>query len=231
DIELDRNRKHTIEVVVDRLVAREGLGGRLADSLETALRLADGVAQVEVAPSGESRGGSIPPLQKLEPRLFSERLACAECGVSLPEVSPRMFSFNNPYGACPECGGIGTREEIDPERLVPNPARSLKQGALAPWAGREPAYLKQTLQALARRYDFALDTPWGRLRKNVRDLVLFGDREGAFEGVVRILERRYRDTQSEEAKREIEQFMAERPCPACKGDRLRPESLAIKMAG
>src|SRR5262245_9685886 len=239
DIELDRNRKHTIDVVVDRLVAREGLGGRLADSLETALRLADGVAQVEVAP-GESRGGSIPPLQKAEsrsresspePMLFSERLACAECGVSLPEVSPRMFSFNNPYGACPECGGIGTREEIDPERLVPNPARSLKQGALAPWAGREPAYLKQTLQALARRHDFALDTPWGRLRKNVRDLVLFGDREGAFEGVVRILERRYRDTQSEEAKREIEQFMAERPCPACKGDRLRPESLAIKVAG
>jgi excinuclease ABC subunit A len=220
EIDLDKNRKHTIEVVVDRLVSREGLAARLADSLSTALRLADGVAQVEPVTGDAS-----------EPMLFSERLACAECGVSLPEISPRMFSFNNPYGACPECGGIGSREEIDPERVVPNPARSLKQGALAPWAGREPLHLKQTLQALARRHEFDLGTPWARLKKSVRDLVLFGDREGAFEGVVRMLERRYRDTQSEEARREIEHFMAERPCPTCRGGRLRPESLAVKVAG
>jgi excinuclease ABC subunit A len=220
EIDLDKNRKHTIEVVVDRLVSREGLAARLADSLATALRLADGVAQVEPV-TGDG----------LEPMLFSERLACAECGVSLPEISPRMFSFNNPYGACPECGGIGSREEIDPDRVVPNPTRSLKQGALAPWAGREPLHLKQTLQALARRHEFDLATPWARLKKSVRDLVLFGDREGAFEGVVRMLERRYRDTQSEEARREIEHFMAERACPACGGGRLRPESLAVKIAG
>jgi excinuclease ABC subunit A len=162
---------------------------------------------------------------------FSERLACAECGISFPEVSPRMFSFNNPYGACPECGGIGTRFEIDPERVVPNPSRSLRAGALAPWAGHESAYFRQTLAALAKRYKVPLDEPWGKLRKSVRDLVLHGDRDGGFEGVVKILERRYRETQSEEMRREIEPFMAERPCPACKGARLRPESLGLRIAG
>jgi excinuclease ABC subunit A len=218
DIELDKNRKHTIEVVVDRLVVKDGLSARLADSLETALRLADGVAQAE-------------PFEGGEPMLFSERLACSECGISFPEVSPRMFSFNNPYGACPECGGIGTRFEIDPERVVPNTARSLRAGALAPWAGRDSAYFRQTLAALAKRYRIPLEEPWAKLKKGVRDLVLHGDREGGFEGVVKILERRYRETQSEETRREIEQFMAERPCPACKGSRLRPESLGLRIAG
>jgi excinuclease ABC subunit A len=220
DIELDKNRKHTIEVVVDRLVVKDGLSARLADSLETALRLADGVVQVEpLVTPGEA------------PITFSERLACSECGISFPEVSPRMFSFNNPYGACPECGGIGTRFEIDPERVVPNPSRSLKAGALAPWAGRDSAYFRQTLAALARRYRISLDEPWSRLKKSARDVVLHGDREGGFEGVVKILERRYRETQSEEARREIEHFMAERPCPACRGSRLRPESLGLRIAG
>jgi excinuclease ABC subunit A len=217
DIDLDKKRKHTIDVVVDRLVVREGLGARLADSLETALRLADGVAQVEI-PDGEVM-------------VFSERLACADCGISFPEVSPRVFSFNNPYGACPECGGIGTRFEIDPERLVPNPARSLKAGALAPWAGRESAYFKQTLAVLAKRYKFSLDEPWGKLKKAVRDVVLFGDRAGDFDGVVKMLEQRYRETQSEETRREIETFMAERPCPACGGSRLRRESLGMRVGG
>jgi excinuclease ABC subunit A len=222
EIDLDKNRKHTIEVVIDRLVVRDNLGPRLADSLETALRLADGVVQVE--PVSEGSG-------KTEPMVFSERLACADCGISFPEVSPRMFSFNNPYGACPECGGIGTRWEIDPERLVPNPARSLKAGALAPWAGRESTYFKQTLAVLGKRYRFSLDEPWSKLRKSVRDVILFGDREGGFEGVVKVLERRYRETQSEEARAEVEAFMAERPCPACGGSRLRPESLGLKIAG
>jgi excinuclease ABC subunit A len=218
DIELDKNRKHTIEVVVDRLVVKDGLSARLADSLETALRLADGVVQVE-------------PIEGGEPMLFSERLACSECGISFPEVSPRMFSFNNPYGACPECGGIGTRFEIDPERVVPNASRSLKAGALAPWAGRDSAFFRQTLGALAKRYKVPLDEPWAKLKKGVRDLVLHGDRDGGFEGVIRILERRYRETQSEEARREIEHFMAERPCPACQGSRLRRESLGLRIAG
>jgi excinuclease ABC subunit A len=286
DIDLDKNRKHTIEVVIDRLVVRDNLGPRLADSLETALRLADGIVQVEPVGSASTEGsadtdggrdagdrmgstggrdatrtggsggsGTRPPGKQSrasndfpsiesrerhqtrssvipEPMVFSERLACADCGISFPEVSPRMFSFNNPYGACPECGGIGTRWEIDPERLVPNPARSLKAGALAPWAGtRETTYFRQTLQALARRHKFSLDEPWGKLRKSVRDVILFGDRDGGFEGVVKVLERRYRETQSEEARAEIEAFMAERPCPACGGSRLRPESLGLRIAG
>ena len=282
DIDLDKNRKHTIEVVIDRLIVRENLGPRLADSLETALRLADGIVQVEPIASGDAdgrtegsregrtgadttvrrdaariggSGGSriVPPAKQashdhpsiessarhqrrsstsLEPMVFSERLACADCGISFPEVSPRMFSFNNPYGACPECGGIGTRWEIDPERLVPNTARSLKAGALSPWAGpRETTYFRQTLQALAKRHKFSLDEPWSKLRKSVRDVILFGDREGGFEGVVKVLERRYRETQSDDARGEIEAFMAERSCPACGGSRLRPESLGLKIAG
>src|SRR3989441_371211 len=217
DIELDKKRKHTIEVVVDRLIVRENLGSRLADSLETALRLADGIVTVEVV-DGASH-------------TFSEKLACAECGISFPEVSPRMFSFNNPYGACPECGGLGSRDEIDGDRLVPNPARSLKDGALAPWAGRETTYFRQTLQVLAKRHRFSLETPWSELRKPVRDVILHGERDGGFEGVVKTLERRYRETSSEEVRAEIEQFMTERPCPACRGSRLRPESLGVKIAG
>src|SRR5881296_2638536 len=188
EIELDKKRKHTIDVVIDRLVVKDGLGARLADSLETALRLADGIVQVETVTAGDAADPA--------PMVFSERLACADCGISFPEVSPRMFSFNNPYGACPECGGIGTRFEIDPERVVPNPNRSLKAGALAPWAGRENAYFKQTLAALAK------------LKKPVRDVILHGDRDDGFEGVIRLLERRYRETESEEARREIEFFMA-----------------------
>jgi excinuclease ABC subunit A len=234
EIELDKNRKHTIEVVVDRVVVREGAAGRLADSLETALRLADGLAIVQRAtPTGVadraseegSAGGGDHTL------LFSERLACAECGVSLPEVSPRMFSFNSPYGACETCAGLGSRWEIDPERLVPNPERSLRDGALAPWAGRESGAFKQTLAALARRYKVDLDAPWKALRKPMRDLVLHGDRDGGWEGVVALLERRYRESESEDVRREIETFMAERPCPACGGSRLRPESLGFKIAG
>src|SRR5437879_1896023 len=248
EIDLDRNRKHTIEVVIDRLIVRDNLGSRLADSLETALRLADGIVQVE--PVGERddaqrdakkeksssstdrtdtpRGsGTRPP----DPMVFSERLACAECGISFPEVSPRMFSFNNPYGACPECGGIGTRWEVDPELLVPNPNRSLKDGALAAWAGRESVYFKQTLQALARRYRFPLDTPWAKLPRKIREVILHGDQDGGFEGVVKVLDRRYRETLSEETRQEVEHFMRERACPACRGARLRPESLAVVVGG
>src|SRR5437667_1143854 len=256
EIELDKKRKHTIDVVVDRLIVRENLGSRLADSLETALRLADGIVTVETVAGAEAtsrtegtsrttgktagaepgRADSRPPsvqggLTAPATTTFSEKLACADCGISFPEVSPRMFSFNNPYGACPECGGIGSRDEIDPERLVPNPRRSLKDGALAPWAGRETSYFRQTLAVLARRHRFALDVPWAKLKKSVRDVILFGERDGGFEGVVAVLERRYRDTESEDARREIETFMAERPCGACGGSRLRRESLGIRIAG
>jgi excinuclease ABC subunit A len=218
EIELTKTKKHTIEVIVDRLIVKDTLGTRLADSLETALRLADGVVQVEV-PEGPSF-------------LFSERLACAACGISFPEVSPRMFSFNNPYGACASCGGIGTRYEIDAERVVPDPAKSLATGALAPWAGQPGSLFKQTLRVLAKRHRFSLDTAWARLPKKIRDLVLHGEANGGgFEGVVKLLERRYKETLSEDTRLEVERFMTERDCPACKGSRLRPETLSVKIAG
>jgi excinuclease ABC subunit A len=237
EIELDKNKKHTIEVVVDRLAVKPTIASRLADSLETALRLADGIVVVETAESGQAF-------------VFSERLACARCGVSFPEVSPRMFSFNNPFGACPECGGLGTRFELDPELVVPDPRKSLKDGALAPWSGRESVYFKQTLQILARRRRFSLETPWRDLGKATRDLILHGsgpggrdgrraegearpgrDDIGGFEGMLAVLQRRYRETTSEDVRAEIERFMSERTCPACRGGRLRPESLAVRVGG
>ena len=217
DIELAKTKKHTIEVIVDRLIVKETLGSRLADSLETALRLADGVVQVEV-PDGPSY-------------LFSERLACAACGISFPEISPRMFSFNNPYGACAACGGIGTRYEIDPERVVPDPGKSLAAGALAPWANQPGSLFKQTLRVLAKRYRFSLDTAWGKLPRKTRDIVVHGEGAGGFEGVVKLLERRYKETLSDDTRLEVERFMTERDCPACKGSRLRPETLSVKIAG
>ncbi len=219
EIELDRKRKHTIEVVVDRLIVKDKIAPRLADSLETSLKLANGIALVEAV---EGRQAFV----------FSERLACARCGVSFPEVSPRMFSFNNPYGACPECGGLGTRFELDPELVVPDSRKSLKDGALAPWAGRESVYFKQTLGILARRRRFSLATPWRDLPKATRDLVLHGTgADTGFEGMLGTLARRYKETTSEEARLEIERFMSERPCPVCRGGRLRVESLAVRVGG
>ena len=219
EIELDKKRKHTIDVVVDRLVIRDTGAARLADSLETALRLAEGVVVVEVPDGGQAW-------------VFSERLACARCGVSFPEVSPRMFSFNNPYGACPACGGLGTRLELDPDLVVPDPRKSLAKGALAPWAGRESVYFRQTLAVLARKRRFSLDTPWKELSKATRELILRGTGEdGGFDGVLGGLERRYKETSSEDTRLEIERYMSERPCPACGGGRLRPESLAVRVGG
>jgi len=217
EIDLDKNKKHTIEVVVDRLVVRPAIGSRLADSLETALRLAEGIVQVDVV-DGQSF-------------VFSEKLACAKCGISFPEVSPRMFSFNNPYGACPECGGIGTRYELDPDLVIPDPNRSLKAGALQPWAGKESVYFKQTLQVLAKRHRFSLEKPWAKLKKSIRELVLHGEADGGFEGVLKVLERRYKETNSEETRQEIERFMSLRACPVCEGSRLRAETLGVKIAG
>ncbi|HEY7870939.1 MAG TPA: excinuclease ABC subunit UvrA, partial [Methylomirabilota bacterium] len=218
DIELAKTKKHTIEVLVDRLVVKDNVGGRLADSLETALRLAGGVVQVEI-PDGSSF-------------LFSERLACATCGISFPEVSPRMFSFNNPYGACADCGGLGTRYEVDPARVVPDPTRTLAGGALLPWAGPSASSIfRQTLRVLAKRHEFGLDVPWARLPRKARDVILYGEPDDGFEGVVKLLDRRYKETTSEDTRGEVEAFMTERDCPTCGGSRLRAETLAIKIAG
>jgi len=233
-LELDKKKKHTIEVVVDRLVIKEGLQGRLADSLETALRLADGIVRVEV------QGG--------ESQLYSQQHACVDCGISYPEITPRMFSFNNPYGACPACTGLGTRMYFDPEQVVPNPALSLREGAIAPWESRSGVYYQQLLEALCDHYGFDINTPFEKLPETLRRILLTGsgkeevrfffDQGGrrhfynkVFEGVVTNLERRYHETDSEAVRENLERFMNVMPCPTCNGARLRPETLFVRVAG
>jgi excinuclease ABC subunit A len=234
-IPLEKNKKHTIEVVVDRLVVKEGIEGRLADSLETALGLADGIVRVEEAGSGESQ-------------LFSARHACVECGISYPEITPRMFSFNNPYGACPDCSGLGTRMYFDPDQVVPDPRLSLREGAIAPWETRTGFYFHQLLEALSNHYGFDLTTPFNRLPAPVRQVLLQGsgteevrffyDQGGRrhfyhkpFEGVIPNLERRFRETDSDAVRENLERFMSVMPCPTCEGARLKKESLFVRVGG
>ncbi len=234
EIVLDKNKKHTIEVVVDRLVVKEDMTSRLADSLETALRLGEGLVRVEVI-GGESL-------------LFSEWHACAECGISLPEMTPRMFSFNNPYGACPDCSGLGTRMYFDPEQVVPNPQLSLREGAIAPWSTRTGYYYLQVLEALADFYKFDIRTPFAELPERIQKILLHGSGKEEvqfyydqanrrhfyhkpFEGVVPNLERRLRETDSDATREKLEQFMNIMPCPSCQGARLKPETLCVRVAG
>lgn len=234
DIVLDKNKKHTLEVVVDRLIIRPGIETRLADSLETALRLADGIVRVEEV-DGESR-------------LFSEQHACADCGISYPEITPRMFSFNNPYGACPACSGLGTRMYFDPEEVVPNPEMSLREGAVAPWETRTGFYYHQLLEALADHYEFDINIPFSRLPERIRQILLHGSGketvrffydqgerrhyyEKPFEGIIPNLERRFHETDSDRVRENLERFMNVMPCPTCRGARLRPESLFIRIGG
>jgi len=232
EIPLDKNRKHTIEVVVDRLVVKEGIASRLADSLETALRLAEGLVRVEVV-GGESQ-------------LFSEWHACVECGISIPEMTPRMFSFNNPYGACPDCSGLGTRMYFDPEQVVPNRQLSLREGAIAPWSTRTGYYYLQVLEALADFYEFDIRTPFAELPEVVQKILLHGSGKEQvkffydqanhrhfyrkpFEGVIPNLERRLRETDSEATREKLEQFMNIMSCPSCQGARLKPETLCVRV--
>jgi len=234
DIPLDKNKKHTIEVVVDRLVIKEGITSRLADSLETALRLGEGLVRVEVV-GGESQ-------------LYSEALACVECGISIPEMTPRMFSFNNPYGACSDCSGLGTRMYFDPEQVIPNSRLSLREGAILPWATRTGFYYQQVLEALAEFYAFDIRTPFADLPERTRQILLYGSGKEEvrffydqasrrhyyhkpFEGVMTNLERRLRETDSEATREKLEQYMNIMPCPSCQGARLKPESLCVKIAG
>jgi excinuclease ABC subunit A len=238
-IALDKKYKHDIAVVVDRLVMKAELRKRLADSIETAVALADGLVEIEIV----TRDGAGEVLT------FSEKFACPVHGPSLIELEPRVFSFNSPHGACPRCTGLGSQMEIDPDLVVPDPNLSIAEGAIAPWAVSASEYYDQLTQAIAERYGVDLDTAWCDLPEDSRDFFLFGtngdrvevsyrNRFGrrrayatTFEGIVPNLERRYRETDSDFSREKIEEYMTLRPCPECKGARLRPESRAVLVAG
>ena len=238
---LDKKLKHDIEVVVDRIVVRPDMAARLAESFETALELADGLAVIEFADAPEGGG---------EPRriLFSSKFACPVSGFTIAEIEPRLFSFNNPFGACPVCGGLGSELRVDDSLVVPNPKLTLRQGAIAPWAKSSSPYYLQTLEALARHYKFRLDKPWSELPDEARRVILHGsgaeeirfayddglrayEVKKPFEGVVANLDRRYRETESEWSREEIQRYMTATPCEACHGFRLKPEALAVKIDG
>ncbi|HZB03511.1 MAG TPA: excinuclease ABC subunit UvrA [Actinomycetota bacterium] len=234
-IRLDRYYKHDIDVVVDRLVARSDIRRRVADAVETALELTEGLAALTVQTDG-----------KEEIVTFSEKLACTYDGLSFEELAPRNFSFNSPYGACQSCDGLGTRLEVDPELVIPDPDLSIREGALAPWNATRLEYWNRVLDALADAHGFSLDTPWRRLGSRAKDVVLYGsDKEiyvryrnrygrqrsywTTFEGIIPNVERRHQETDSDYAREKYEQYMREVPCRACKGARLRPESLAVTV--
>jgi excinuclease ABC subunit A len=235
-IVLDKRYKHDIAVVVDRLVMRHDVRKRLADSIETAVRLADGLVEVEII-------GDVP-----ESRTYSERFACPVHGPSLVELEPRIFSFNSPHGACGNCHGLGAQMEIDPDLLVPDPSLSVNEGAIAPWSSSASNYYEQISLALAERYGVDLDAPWADLTEEHRDLFLLGTKEplpisyrnrfgrrrsysSRFSGIVANLQKRYRETESEGVKEKIEEYMSLRPCPVCGGARLRAESRAVLVGG
>jgi len=249
DIALDKKFKHDIAVVVDRLMMRPDIRKRLADSIETAVGIAEGMVEIELVPSeGGGSGTEVPPTSG-EVRTYSERFACLHCGTSMPELEPRMFSFNSPHGACPRCTGLGSQMEIDPDLIVPDPSLSLGEGAILPWATSASNYYDQMTQAIADRYEIDMDTPWYDLPEDVQDCFLYGtngdrlyisyrNRFGrrrsyttTFEGIVPNLERRYRETDSDYSREKIEEYMSVRPCPECDGARLRPESLAVRVGG
>ena len=232
-IDLDKQIRHTISVVVDRLVMKEGLRTRLTDSVETALRLAEGL--VEVA---EVEGVT---------HTFSEKFACPDDGISLPELAPRIFSFNSPHGACPRCTGLGMQREIDPELVVPDPTLSISEGALVPWTVINASFYEQVIQAIADRYEIDLETPWEQLPEEQRELFLHGTGGDklyisyrnsmgrkrsymlAFEGILPSLDRRYKETDSEYQKERLEEYMSLKPCPLCHGARLKDTSLAVTV--
>lgn len=225
DIVLEKNKKHSIEVVIDRIIMKEGIQSRLADSLEAALKLADGKVLVDVIGQEEL--------------LFSEHHACPHCGFSIGELEPRLFSFNSPYGACPSCDGLGAKLEVDLDLVIPNKELTLREHALAPWEPQSSQYYPQLLETVCRHYGIDMDVPVKQLPKQQLDLLLYGSngekiyfryendfghvRETyvEFEGVVRNVERRYRETTSDYVREQMEKYMTEQPCPACDGNRLK----------
>ncbi len=237
EITLDKKYKHDVAVVVDRLVMKPDLRRRLSESVEAAAGLAAGLVEVEIA------------ADDAETMLFSEQFACLECGTSIPELEPRIFSFNSPHGACERCHGLGFQKVIDPELVVPDPTLSLAEGALQPWNRGITAYWKRLIAAVAEEYGVDADAPWSKLKKKEKEIFLYGtggDRHQVtytnrfgrrrsykvrFEGIVNNLERRYEETDSESNRERIEGYMAEQPCPDCEGARLRPESLAVTVGG
>jgi len=241
-IELDKKYKHDISVVVDRLVMKPDVRKRLADSIETAVSVADGLVDVEIVGEGAEDGTAQRVLT------FSEKFACPEHGPSIAELEPRIFSFNSPHGACSRCTGLGSQMEIDPELIVPDPSLSIADGAILPWSSSSSNYYEEITQAIAERYEVDLCTAWEKLAEEERDLFLYGtdgdriyisyrNRYGRkrsyttdFEGIVPNLERRYRETDSEYSREKIEEYMSVRPCPDCEGARLKPESRAVTVA-
>jgi excinuclease ABC subunit A len=254
---LDKKFPHDIDVVVDRIVVRPDIGQRLAESFETALKLAEGLAVVEFADPPAGQDAEKKPDKKTarihdksgpERIIFSEKFACPVSGFTIPEIEPRLFSFNNPYGACPECGGLGVEQKIDAELVIPDKELTLRKGAIAPWAKSSSPYYVQTLQALGKFYKFTLDTKWKDLAKKTQTAILYGSGEDEikfayedgvrsyetkkpFEGVVTNIERRFRETESEWAREELGKYFSDVPCKGCLGHRLKPEALCVKVAG
>src|SRR4051812_23937404 len=248
---LDKKFTHDIDVVVDRIVVRPDIATRLADSLEQALKLADGLAVAELADSAPVAGAKANKgrNETAERLVFSEKFACPVSGFTIPEIEPRLFSFNNPFGACPACGGLGVERHIDAELVIPDKEATLRKGAIAPWAKSSSPYYTQTLNALGKHYRFTLDTKWKDLPKKVQEALLYGSGEDdeirftyddgmrsyttkkPFEGIVTNLERRWKETESEWAREEISKYFTDIPCAACKGFRLKPEAQCVKIAG
>src|SRR5205085_2185340 len=237
---LNKNVKHDIEVVVDRVVVREDIASRLADSFETALGLADGIALTEDADANGPNGG--------EQTIFSAKFACPVSGFTIPEIEPRLFSFNNPFGACPSCDGLGTKLYFDPDLVVHDDNRSLQQGAVSPWSHSSSPYYTQTLQSIARHFKQSMHTPWHDLPEKMRQTILQGSggdpvkmtyddglrqysTDRPFEGVLPNMERRYRETDSAWVREELGRYQSAKTCEVCNGDRLKPEALAVKIAG
>ncbi|TWA97009.1 excinuclease ABC subunit UvrA [Bradyrhizobium stylosanthis] len=252
---LDKKFPHDIDVVVDRIVVRADIGQRLAESFETALKLAEGLAVVEfadapaAAPAEEKKKtAKIHDKSGPERILFSEKFACPVSGFTIPEIEPRLFSFNNPYGACPACGGLGVEQHVDEDLVIPDKELSLRKGAIAPWAKSSSPYYEQTLTALGKHYKFTVDTKWKDLAKKTRDAILYGsgedeikfsyqdgvrsyDTKKPFEGVITNINRRYRETESEWAREELAKYFHDVPCGGCNGFRLKPEALCVKVGG
>ena len=233
-IALDRYKQHTIEAVVDRLVLKEGIARRLRDSLETGFALSEGIIRILV--------------NQKDDLVFSERLACIHCGISYPEITPRTFSFNSPYGACPTCGGLGTKEYFDPNLVIPDPARSIREGAIAPWEHRHSFFYYQMIEALADHYHFDIYQPFNTLPGKIQKIILYGSgtepvrfffdygdrrhfKERPFEGVIPRMARIYRDTESDSVRDEIRKYMNFTNCPDCQGTRLKKEALSILIDG